>query len=182
MATEDSVDMLAKYCFVDALQDRQLQIHVKQAAPINVQEALAWAGEFEAFLECTRLVPSPPNIETSWKSCLGHRWARRAQTGHGVPQPGEKTCITPFKGGCFNCGQFGYKKQECKRRARSLEDSKRLVFKPCCWSYGMWGHKSPECRHPKEMVTLSGNAEQLGARATSQQNTPASQIFWGVVR
>ena len=50
MAAEDTVDMLAKDCFVDALCDRQLQVHVKQAAPRNVQEALSRATEFEAFL------------------------------------------------------------------------------------------------------------------------------------
>ena len=52
--------MLAKDCFMDALQDRQLQIHVKQAAPKNVQEALSWAAEFKAFLVSSGPVPSPP--------------------------------------------------------------------------------------------------------------------------
>ncbi|XP_076033024.1 uncharacterized protein LOC143020485, partial [Oratosquilla oratoria] len=150
MATEDTVDMLAKDCFVDALHDRQLQIHVKQAAPKNVREALARAAEFEAFL-----------MSTSAKTS----------------QPGGKVSSKPFKGSCFNCGQVGHKKHDCKRRARSLEDGMRPMFEPCCWNCGIRGHSSPECRQPKGVTPSAGNLKQLGARAPSQQSTRAPQAI-----
>lgn len=65
MALEDTVDMLAKDWFVDTLQDRQLKIHVKQAAPKNVQEDLARTAEFEVFLRSCGLDPSLHNDETA---------------------------------------------------------------------------------------------------------------------
>ena len=90
MASEDTVDMLAKDCFVDALQNRQLQIHVKQAAPKNVQETLSRAAEFEAFLVSSGPVPSSPSNVTGWMSHPRRRWVRRVQTSGGAPQPGGK--------------------------------------------------------------------------------------------
>ena len=178
MASEDTVDMLAKDCFVDALQDRQLQIHVKQAAPSNVQEALARAAEFEAFLVTTNPAPTPTSGNTAgWKGYHGRTWARRAQPVSKSPQHNKKVSSTPFKGACFNCGQIGHKKVDCKVRARSLEDGKRMVFQPCCWSCGMQGHKSPECPQPKQVVSMTspGNLKQLGVRAASQQYAGAPQ-------
>ncbi len=38
MVAEDTVDMLAKDCFMDTLCDRQQQVHMKQAAPKNMQK------------------------------------------------------------------------------------------------------------------------------------------------
>ncbi|MPC53654.1 hypothetical protein E2C01_047552 [Portunus trituberculatus] len=67
-AKEDTVDMLAKDCFVDTLQDRELQIHVKQVAPRNVHEALARAVEFETFLVSSGPVSSSPNNDSDWMS------------------------------------------------------------------------------------------------------------------
>ena len=87
MASKDTVDMLAKDCFVDALQDRQLQIHIKQAAPKNVQEALSRAAEFEAFLMSSGSVSSPLSNVTGWMSHPRRRWARRVQTSGGASQP-----------------------------------------------------------------------------------------------
>ncbi|XP_076050616.1 uncharacterized protein LOC143031087 [Oratosquilla oratoria] len=172
MATEDTVDMLAKDCFVDALHDRQLQIHVKQAAPKNVREALARAAEFEAFL--MSVSPAAPPPSDAWKR-PSRAWARRAQASSKPSQPGGKVSSKPFKGSCFDCGQVGHKKHDCKRRARSLEDGMRPVFEPCCWNCGIRGHSSPECRQPKGVTPSAGNLKQLGAGAPSQQSTRAPQ-------
>ena len=48
-ALEDMVAVLAFDHFVHALQQRQLQIYIKQAHPCDLREALARALEFEAF-------------------------------------------------------------------------------------------------------------------------------------
>ena len=44
--------VLSHDSFIDALQDQQLQIYVKQAHPGDLQLALARAMEFEALIIC----------------------------------------------------------------------------------------------------------------------------------
>lgn len=175
MAAEDTVDMLAKDCFVDALCDRQLQVHVKQAAPRNVQEALARAAEFEAFLLTTTTAPnslySRPASEMTGRP--HHVRARRAQPGRFSSPQSQRGGPGAFKGSCFSCGQKGHKKYQCRRRSRSVEDQHRPVFKPCCWACGENGHTTKECRQPKEVVT--GNLTQLGAGAATQQRAKTPQ-------
>ena len=181
MASEDTVDMLAKDSFVDALQDRQLQIHVKQAAPNNVQEALARAAEFEAFLLTTNpAYPHTSNYTAGGRSHNSHARVRRVRAGGDAPQRSRKGTSTSFKGACWNCGQLGHRKSDCRVRARSQEDGKRMVFEPCCWSCGEKGHKSSECQHPKDVVTAPkqrGNASQLGLGAASQLTPTAPQYM-----
>ncbi|MPC59679.1 hypothetical protein E2C01_053705 [Portunus trituberculatus] len=85
MATEDTVDMLAKDCFVDTLQNRHLQIHVNQVAHRNVQETLALAAEFETLRVSSSSVPSHHSNVSGWMSRPNRRWARRAQTSGRAP-------------------------------------------------------------------------------------------------
>ncbi|MPC73291.1 hypothetical protein E2C01_067614 [Portunus trituberculatus] len=47
---EEMVTLLYRDAFIDALEDQQVAIYVKQAPPADVQQALARAMEFEAFL------------------------------------------------------------------------------------------------------------------------------------
>ena len=163
MAAEDTVDMLAKDCFVDALCDRQMYR--------NVQEALSRAAEFEAFLMAATTAPNP----YSWPAggMTGqprHVRARRVEADHPTPPPKGNSGV--FKGSCFTCGQMGHKKYQCRRRSRSMEDHRRPIFKPCCWACGENGHPTEECR-PKEVVT--GNSVQLGARTATQQSAGTPQ-------
>ncbi len=88
MMAEDTIDMLAKDCFVDGFEDRQLQIHVKQVAPRNVQEALARTAEFQAFLMTAATSPSPfytgHATKMTGRPCYVR--ARQVQTNNS-PQP-----------------------------------------------------------------------------------------------
>ncbi len=52
-APEEMIVVLPRDSFVDALDDQQLQIYVKQAHPGDLQVTLARALEFEAFLKTT---------------------------------------------------------------------------------------------------------------------------------
>ncbi|MPC52583.1 hypothetical protein E2C01_046453 [Portunus trituberculatus] len=50
VALEEMVMVLSRDTFVDALEDQQVQIYVKQAHPADMQQTLARAMKFEAFL------------------------------------------------------------------------------------------------------------------------------------
>ncbi|KAK8389762.1 hypothetical protein O3P69_009038 [Scylla paramamosain] len=52
-APEEIIVVVARDSFIDALDDQQLQIYVKQAHPGDLQVALVRALEFEAFLKTT---------------------------------------------------------------------------------------------------------------------------------
>ena len=52
-ATEDMVAVLTRDSFVDALQDQELQLYIKQARPDDVQAALPRSLEMKAFLHTT---------------------------------------------------------------------------------------------------------------------------------
>ncbi|MPC43581.1 hypothetical protein E2C01_037231 [Portunus trituberculatus] len=56
VAPEEMVTVLSRDAFVDTLEEQQVQIYVKQAHPADVQQALARAMEFEAFLYTTAAV------------------------------------------------------------------------------------------------------------------------------
>lgn len=57
MVTEEIIDMLGKDNL--ALNDKQLQIDVKQAAPYNMKKALVRAAEFEFLLTDTATLSYP---------------------------------------------------------------------------------------------------------------------------
>jgi len=173
-AREDMVDVLARDCFVDALQDQQLQIYVKQAHPQDVQEALARASEMEAFLSTTGGAPglATPRHAVGTATLPRHFTARRTQTGKIDSR--REASPEGFRGTCWGCGQVGHKRSKCgqPRRSRSLEDSRQRPFRPCCWSCGQTGHNTRDCQHSRE-VAEAGNASGLGSGAV-----PQPEVAW----
>ena len=168
-APEDMVAVLARDHFVDALQQRQLQIYIKQAHPCDLQEALARALEFEAFLRTTGGAPGPSELRYSEEvtALPRHFRARRAQARENAR--GRRASPEQFRGDCWGCGQRGHKKSQCgsRRRTRSLEEPRRMVFKPCCWNCGRSDHVTSQCQRPKDVVQ-AGNSARLGNGAASQ--------------
>ena len=169
-AQEETVDLLARDHFIDALQDQQLQLYVKQAHPTNVQEALTRASEMEAFLRTTSTAQAPaaPRYAARTDERPRHVRARKAQTGKRTERK-RKESPEGFQGTCWGCGQVGHMRSQCGQacKSRSLDDLRQPLFKPCCWSCGQEGHRSMDCKNPREVVE-AGNATRLGNGASSQ--------------
>ena len=151
-AAEEMVAVLARDFFVDALQDQQLQIYVKQAHPGDLQVALARALEFEAFLKTTSGLEaaSPPRRD------LHGRKARVEET------PARKASPGGFRGVCWRCGERGHRRSQCpgERRTRSPDRLSPDAFRPCCRDCGRAGHRSSSCPASRGMEP-AGNTGRL---------------------
>ena len=159
-AGEDMIVVLSRDAFIDALQDHQLQIHVKQAHPGDLQVALARAMEFEAFLKTASTLST---IAQPRRDLRG----RKAK----VEEKGASRKASPeaFRGSCWGCGEKGHRRGQCQRgrRTRSLDRSSSGAFQTCCKDCGKSGHASSACPKPKEVVQ-AGNKDGLGKGAESQ--------------
>ena len=131
-ASEDMVGQLTKDQFVDALQDRELQLCIKQARPKDIHEALTSALEMEAFL-CTSV--GAPAAWAPQKAFSTREFrARRAQAATGAEEKASsssgRSSPVEFKGACWVCGQEGHMRRQCKgeRKTRSLEWPAALPF------------------------------------------------------
>ena len=105
--------VLARDSFINALQDQQLQIYVKQAHPGDLQIALARALEFEAFLKATGglRAAARPHCDL---------WGRKAK----VEKKTVSRKVSPegFHGTCWGSGEKEHRHSWCprERRTRSL--------------------------------------------------------------
>ena len=54
-----------------------------------------------------------------------------------------------FKGRCYNCGEFGHKKQDCPQIKKN---SSRNTFNGNCYYCGKRGHRKSECRKYKKKL------------------------------
>ncbi|ROT64722.1 putative nitric oxide synthase-like [Penaeus vannamei] len=168
-AAEDMVTVLTRDYFVDALQDRELQLYIKQVHPEGVQVALARALELEAFL-CTSVLGAAVEVPRKFYPNREFR-ARRTQVGESpVEQCGatQRVSLTGFQGICWRCGKKGHRWSDCPRgrRTRSPERKPISAFQPYCGSCGPYGHFSVACTASKDMQV--GNEEGLDAGANSQ--------------
>ena len=172
MASEDMVGQLTKDHFVDALQDRELQLCVKQSRPKDVREALTSALETEAFL-CTSVSASAPQKVFPTSESRVRRARPSTPVKEKALSSSGRSSPVEFKGVCWACGQEGHMRHQCKgeRRTRSPRRPAVLRSQPCCWSCGKSGHFSATCPTPKE-VMQAGNGTSLAAGAVSQ---PAPQ-------
>ena len=152
--------VLARDFFVDALQDQQLQIYVKQAHPGDLQVALARALEFEAFLQTTSNQGAAANPHHDFRG----RKAKVQETS-----ASRRASPEVFRGNCWSCGEKGHQRSRCQRgrRTRSLDRSSSGAFQTCCKDCGKSGHASSACPKPKEVVQ-AGNKDGLGKGAESQ--------------
>ncbi|MPC68538.1 hypothetical protein E2C01_062740 [Portunus trituberculatus] len=89
-ASEETATLLMRDQFIDALEDAQLQIYEKQAHVANLQEALAWALEFESFVKT-----STGRSRTDSKRNQRYRRSR-------VKDGPRKSRARPFRGACWN--------------------------------------------------------------------------------
>nr|XP_027213555.1 uncharacterized protein LOC113806594 [Penaeus vannamei] len=126
-AAEDMVTVLTRDYFVDALQDRELQLYIEQAHPEDVQVALARALELEAFLRTSR-VSGPAHL--SGGVARGTVWCYPASESDRLPVY------------LLEVRQEGAPPEYCPRgrRTRSLERKPISAFQPCCASCGRYGH------------------------------------------
>ena len=158
-AGEDMTTVLARDAFVDALQDHQLQIYVKQAHPGDLQVALARAMEFEAFLKTSsRLADyAKPRNDVRGRKAKVERKAASRETS---PE---------FGGRCWGCGEKGHRRDRCPRgrRTRSLDRPKSGGFQTCCKDCGKSDHRSSACPKPKQ-VAQAENSSGLDKGATTQ--------------
>ena len=166
-APESMVDVLARDHFVDAMQDQQLQIYVKQAHPGNLQVALARALEFEAFTQVT----GSEHVAVPRHDVRTRKGQVQTSTEPGKSSSGE------FEGVCWECGEKGYKRNQCPRgrRTRSLDRLGSYSFEPACWGCGQTGHFSNTCPQPKKVAPV-GNASGLDGGAKHQPTTPGPQV------
>ena len=167
-ASEDLLVVLLRDQFVDALEDPQLKIYVKQAHVANLQEALARALEFESFVKTS----------SGRNSFDVERRAVRARKGK-VRWP-EKTAWEKFNGLCWTCSRKGHMRRDCPeaRRSRSWDRGQQYVYKPCCWNCGEMGHLSSACQKTKiGQVEAAGNDSWRNGGAQDQpaQRRPRSR-------
>ena len=101
VAPEEMVTVLSQDPFINALEDQQVQINVKQAHPADMQQTLVRAMQFEAFL-CTSGVAMTPHRHFATQNPprrhipvlhVQVQQGRRSRTSSGV-----------FSSSCWKCG------------------------------------------------------------------------------
>lgn len=159
-AAEEMTTILARDAFVDALQDHQLQIYVKQAHPGDLQVALARAMEFEAFLKTSSHL-------ADYSKPLGDVRGRRAKSERSAVS--RESSPAEFGGRCWTCGEKGHRRDRCPRgrRLHSLDRPRSGGFQACCEDCGKSDHRSGTCSTPKRLVQ-AGNSSGLEEGATTQ--------------
>ncbi|XP_069995361.1 uncharacterized protein [Penaeus vannamei] len=109
-ASEDLTAVLLRDQFIDALEDYQLQVYVKQAHTTDLQEALAHALEYESFrtgginIVVQRYQNNLPTIKVRCIKVEKH--PKEIKSGS-------------IKSKCWKCGQHGHRRKECNKSERS---------------------------------------------------------------
>jgi hypothetical protein len=110
-------EKLAKEVFIDALDDLDMEWAIQKKAPDNINDALQFAMEFEAFRKARR-------------HRQNDRRGLRMQSGDVQSSSQDKPASSTFWGKCFFCNNAGHRKAECRsykswlqRKQQCTEDS-----------------------------------------------------------
>ena len=57
-----------------------------------------------------------------------------------------------FKGRCYNCGEFGHKKEDYPKLKNQTGNNSSGRFNGTCYYCGKRGHRRSECRKLKQML------------------------------
>lgn len=169
-ATEEMVTTLSLDAFVDALEDQQVQIYVKQAHPADVQKALARAMEFEAFLHTSGRAAASVTPRR-YAATPGQRRQVPARRTEVRRERRRRTNSGEFSGSCWECGQRGHRRSDCRGgwSTRSLGDVRaNSPNRPCCENCGQQGHRRAACTQLRDVILVGGNSSRLDERATVQ--------------
>ena len=163
-ASEELTMVLLRDQFVDALEDAQLKIYVKQAHARDLQEALARALELESFV---RTSAGRPSVDAE-RGLQVRRGRMKNQASEGQ-----------FRGACWKCQEIGHKKADCRRspalpRTHSAEQVGQYTYQPCCRECGQLGHVSRSCPENKQAskTVETGNGSRLGKEGHHQPVPP----------
>ena len=133
------IDGLAKDYFIDALNDRELQLYVMQSHPTTIAQALTSAVELESFLQAATRGErsrdkakgsSPENKDSSWNlKNLKGAYQRpegpivRARPVR-VPERSQQSVAQEFTGTCWHCGERGYRQNRCPQGRTNSQGSR----------------------------------------------------------
>ena len=149
VAPEEMVTVLSQETFIDALEDQQMEIYVKQAHPEAVQQALA-----RAFLCTSGAAMTLHRRLAAQNPPLRHLPVRNAQVQQGRRK---RTSSGGLSGFCWKCGQRGHHHSDClgERRTGSLEDVRaRSPTTVCCENCGQQGHRCATCWQLKDVMMV----------------------------
>ena len=124
-------EILAKDYFIDALNDRELQLSVMLAHPSTIGDALACALELEFFLQAAgkedtswdkiNSSPTSENKFSSWKPRTNGRNGssrpvspmKRARPARVPDRTRQPPAQKEFSGNCWQCGERGHRWGQC---------------------------------------------------------------------
>ena len=123
--------------FIDALQDVDMQVAVRQGRPENIQQALASALEYESIKRAVSPGPTyaarKTHVEESGQqrqnNDLLEQILRRLEQLESQPRPtapmrrspdaDRNARAGPVTGPCWNCDQMGHLRRDCRRPKRA---------------------------------------------------------------
>ena len=121
--------------FIDALQDVDMQVAVRQGRPESIQQALASALEYESIRRAASAVPTVAarkthvqNVEHGLQENVMEQILRRieeleAQQARFPPRrsnnPDRGNRAPTTAGPCWNCDQMGHLRRDCRKQKRA---------------------------------------------------------------
>ena len=126
-ASQDVRETLAKNCFVDALQDHNLEVFIFQAKPVSLDEALKAALEYEAFsLSRAKRMNKAHHVRAQEgnqsRSVTKQEIIVSKDSGRGLSQFKTSQKLSSQK--CHYCGKTGHFIAKCNERIR---DQKKAI-------------------------------------------------------